>query len=122
MESQRRSCICFFLQWSSLIGICEGIRVELIVIGEALGFVKDELLRNHLPRMFSLITNESKGIEDINRHRLNHKSMPTRHHQEHFWLILCLPSSSHFPTMAEEEVAAVVADNGSGICNTEFCW
>ena len=39
--------------------ICEGIRVELIVRGEALGFVKDELLRNHLPRMFSLIKNES---------------------------------------------------------------
>ena len=58
MEGQRRSCICF-LWWSSLIGICEGIRVELIVGGEALGFVKDELLRNHLPRMFSLIKNES---------------------------------------------------------------
>ena len=58
MEGQRRSCICF-LWWSSLIGICEGIRVELIVRGEALGFVKDELLRKHLPRMFSLIKNES---------------------------------------------------------------
>ena len=39
MEGQRRSCRCF-LWWSSLIGICEGIRVELIVRGEALGFVK----------------------------------------------------------------------------------
>ena len=39
-----------FFGWSSLIGICEGIRVELIVRGEALGFVKDELLRKHLPR------------------------------------------------------------------------
>ena len=27
--------------------------------GEILGFVKDELLRKHLPRMFSLIKNES---------------------------------------------------------------
>ena len=54
----------FFLRWSSFTGIREGIRVEFIVIGEALGFVKDELLRNHLPRMFSLITNESKEIED----------------------------------------------------------
>ena len=42
-----------------LTGICEGIRVELIVRGEALGFVKDELLRNHVPKMFSLIKNES---------------------------------------------------------------
>ena len=31
----------------------------LIVRGEILGFVKDELLRKHLPRMFSLIKNES---------------------------------------------------------------
>ena len=38
----------FFLWWSSLVGICEGIRVELIVRDEALGFVKDELLRNHV--------------------------------------------------------------------------
>ncbi len=31
----------------------------LTVRGEILGFVKDELLRKHLPRMFSLIKNES---------------------------------------------------------------
>ena len=36
----------------------------LIVRGEILGFVKDGLLRKHLPRMFSLIKNESMGIED----------------------------------------------------------
>ena len=36
----------------------------LIVRGEILGFMKDELLRKHLPRMFSLIKSESKGIED----------------------------------------------------------
>ena len=36
----------------------------LIVRGEILGFVKDGLLRKHLPRMFSLIKNESQGIED----------------------------------------------------------
>ena len=36
----------------------------LIVRGEILGFVKDELLRKHLPRMFSWIKNESSGIED----------------------------------------------------------
>ena len=35
-----------------------------IVRSESLGFVKDELLRKHLPRMFSLIKNESQGIED----------------------------------------------------------
>ena len=29
------------------------------VRGEILGFAKDELLRKHLPRMFSLIKNES---------------------------------------------------------------
>ena len=31
----------------------------LIVRGEILGFFKDELMRKHLPRMFSLIKNES---------------------------------------------------------------
>ena len=36
----------------------------LIVRGEILGFMKDELLRKHLPRMFSLIKNESWGLED----------------------------------------------------------
>ncbi len=36
----------------------------LIVRGDILGFVKDDLLRKHLPRMFSLIKNESQGIED----------------------------------------------------------
>ena len=32
--------------------------------GEILGLRKDELLRKHLPRMFSLIKNESWGLED----------------------------------------------------------
>ena len=32
--------------------------------GEILGFVKDELMRKHLPKMFSLIKSESWGIED----------------------------------------------------------
>ena len=35
-----------------------------IVRGEILGFMEDELLRKHLPRMFSLIKNESWGFED----------------------------------------------------------
>ena len=30
-----------------------------IVRGEILGFMEDELVRKHLPRMFSLIKNES---------------------------------------------------------------
>ncbi len=34
------------------------------VRGEILGFSEDELVRKHLPRMFSLIKNESSGIED----------------------------------------------------------
>ena len=36
----------------------------LIVRGEIHGFRKDELVRKHLSRMFSLIKNESQGIED----------------------------------------------------------
>ncbi|PKU63863.1 hypothetical protein MA16_Dca009847 [Dendrobium catenatum] len=35
-----------------------------IVRGEILGFMKEELLRKHLPMMFSLIKNESWGLED----------------------------------------------------------
>ena len=35
-----------------------------IVRVEILGFMKDEQLRKHLPRMFSLIKNESWGLED----------------------------------------------------------
>ncbi len=35
-----------------------------IVRGGILGFMKDEQLRKHLPRMFSLIKNESWGLED----------------------------------------------------------
>src|SRR6185295_3242272 len=36
-----------------------------IVRGEILGFMKDEQLRKHLPRMFSLIKNESWGSKTI---------------------------------------------------------
>ena len=36
----------------------------LTVRGEILGFVKDEQLRKHSPRMLSLIKNESQGIEE----------------------------------------------------------
>ncbi len=67
------------LAWNNKIGpryYFVGLRTEVminrdswgysyfIVRGEILGFLKDELLRKHLPRMFSLIKNESSGIED----------------------------------------------------------
>ena len=42
----------------------------LVFRGKILGFVKDELPRNHLPRMLSLITNE--GDIEVHR-RLHHK-------------------------------------------------
>jgi hypothetical protein len=35
-----------------------------IVRGEILGFMKDKQLQKQLPRMFSLIKNESWGLED----------------------------------------------------------
>ncbi len=35
-----------------------------LVRGEILGFMEDEQVRKHLPRMFSLIKNESWGIEE----------------------------------------------------------
>ncbi len=62
------------LAWNNVIGLfCYfvGLRKEVminrdswgysysIVRGEILGFLEDELLRKHLPRMFSLIKNES---------------------------------------------------------------
>ncbi len=67
------------LAWNNKIGpwyYFVGLRTEVminrdswgysysIVRGEILGFLEDELLRKHLPRMFSLIKNESRGIED----------------------------------------------------------
>ena len=67
------------LAWNNKIGLRNyfvGLRYEVminrdswgysyfVVRGEILGFPKDELLRKHLPRMFSLIKNESWGIED----------------------------------------------------------
>ncbi len=62
------------LAWNNKIGpwyYFVGLRTEVminrdswgysysIVRGEILGFLGDELLRKHLPRMFSLIKNES---------------------------------------------------------------
>ncbi len=62
------------LAWNNKIGpwyYFVGLRTEVminsdswgysysIVRGEILGFLEDELLRKHLPKMFSLIKNES---------------------------------------------------------------
>ncbi|OIT37820.1 hypothetical protein A4A49_43070, partial [Nicotiana attenuata] len=45
-----------------------------IVRGEILGFMKDEQLRKHLPRMFSLIKTKVGGSKTIRyRPSLNHK-------------------------------------------------
>ena len=57
---------------SYFVGLGTGVMIKMnslghsyfIVRGEILGFMKDELLRKHLPRMFSLIKNESWGLED----------------------------------------------------------
>ncbi len=39
-------------------------RLYSVARGEILGFTEDKLLRKHSARMFSLIKNESWGIED----------------------------------------------------------
>ena len=57
---------------SYFVGLGTGVMIKrnswghsyFIVRGEILGFMKDELLRKHLSRMFSLIKNESWGLED----------------------------------------------------------
>ena len=49
------------------VGLCAKVMINRdswgysysVVRGEILGFTEDELLRKHLPRMFSLIKNES---------------------------------------------------------------
>ena len=58
--------------WSNFVGLYSKVMINRdswgysysIVRGEILGFMEDELLRKHLPRMFSLIKNESQGIEE----------------------------------------------------------
>lgn len=53
--------------WYYFVGFCTFVMINRdswgywysIVRGEILGFLEDELLRKHLPRMFSLIKNES---------------------------------------------------------------
>ena len=79
LECSKQAYALNTLAWNNTIGlwlillVCE-TRVMIkrdsrghsyfIVRGEILGFMKDELLRKHLPRMFSLIKNESWGLED----------------------------------------------------------
>jgi hypothetical protein len=53
--------------WSNFVGLQSEVMINRdswgysysSVRGEILGFLEDELLRKHLPRMFSLIKNES---------------------------------------------------------------
>ena len=79
LECSKQAIALNTLAWNSTIGlwpillVCRtGVMIKrdsrghsyFIVRGEILGFMKDELLRKHLPRMFSLIKNESWGLED----------------------------------------------------------
>ncbi|KAL2246469.1 UNVERIFIED_CONTAM: hypothetical protein Sindi_2915100 [Sesamum indicum] len=80
LECSKQAYALYTLAWDNIIGFRSllrwafGIGVMInrdsrghsyfIVRGEILGFMKDEQLRKHLPRMFSLIKNESWGLED----------------------------------------------------------
>ena len=79
LECSKQAYALNTLAWNNTIGlwpillVCRtGVMIKrdsrghsyFIVRGEILGFMKDELLRKHLPRMFSLIKNESWGLED----------------------------------------------------------
>ncbi len=79
LECSKQAYAVNILAWNNMIGLCpillacsSGVMIKrnsrghpyFIVRGEILGFMKDELLRKHLPRMFSLIKNESWGLED----------------------------------------------------------
>ena len=79
LECSKQAYALNTLAWNIAIGlwpislVCRtGVMIKrdsrghsyFIVRGEILGFMKDELLRKHLPRMFSLIKNESWGLED----------------------------------------------------------
>ena len=74
LECSKQAYALNILAWNNKIGpgyYFVGLRTEVminrdswgysysIVRGEILGFLEDELLRKHLPRMFSLIKNES---------------------------------------------------------------
>ena len=90
----------------------------LVSVVEFLDMVENDVSRKRLPRMFSLIKNESSGIEDFHRHRLttNHADWTSSEALFGGPLVCRLFT---LPTMAEEEVTEVVADNGSGMCKAE---
>lgn len=79
LECSKQAIALNTLAWNSTIGlwpillVCRtGVMIKrdsrghwyFRVRGEILGFRKDRPLRKHLPRMFSLIKNESRGLED----------------------------------------------------------
>ncbi len=74
LECSKQAYAVEYIAWNNEIGpgyYFVGLRTEVminrdswgysysIVRGEILGFLEDERLRKHLPRMFSLIKNES---------------------------------------------------------------
>ena len=79
LECSKQAIALNILAWNSTIGlwpillVCRtGVMIKrdswgysyFKARGEILGFLKDELRRKHLPKMFSLIKNESWGLED----------------------------------------------------------
>ena len=79
LECSKQAIAVNTLAWNNRIGlgpillVCWGRvmikrdswgHLYLSARGEILRLLKDKLLRKRLPRMFSLIKNESKGIED----------------------------------------------------------
>ena len=76
LECSKQAFAVNTLAWNNTIGlwlillVCKtGVMIKrdsrghsyFIVRGEILGFMKDELLRKHLPRMFSLISERKLG-------------------------------------------------------------
>ena len=61
MELRDRTLVLFVLVFGTgvMINRNDWGHLYFIVRGEILGFMKDRLLEKHLPRMFSLIKNES---------------------------------------------------------------
>ena len=61
MEQHDRTLVpfCWFAHHKAMLNRDSWGHSHSVVRGEILGFTEDELLRKHLPRMFSLIKNES---------------------------------------------------------------
>ena len=79
LECSKQAYALNTLAWNNTIGlwpillVCRtGVMIKRdsrghsysVARGEILRFAEDELMRKHLPRMFSLIKNESWGLED----------------------------------------------------------